>query len=760
MELTSSSALNRELADWYSAIRNGHLRLPRFQRMEAWDRVRVQSFLQTIIHNLPVGVTLVLNVGDEEKFVSRCIKTAEDNDHNKITEHLLDGQQRLTAFWRALHNNYEHETFYVYLPAFDESNFGDANDEKEVFYRSRYLKKGVKYPLWADNPRSCLVRGLIPMQLFRPEEIQSEIDVWIEEASKDSKPDPTNENFPKEIEQYYNKREQLKQQIIKIRETVAHYNLPYLSLPYTTPKDIALHVFINMNTNSKPLSIYDIIVAEVEIEIKKSLHDLRNDLDTKYPRVKKYYDLDSLLLTTSALLQDKTPSHKGMAEMSKAVMVENWGLLEESLGRMANLMESLGVFDKERLPTNAVLSVVAALYSIIPKNGDLAGKWEILLRKYIWSSFFTYRYEHSASSRAFQDFISLKRIITNQKHADDSAYIENDVPVLNRKLYPLVTKEEILEAGWPKKVGIIARSVMAITTYLGANDFADGKKISINNINEREYHHIFPAALLEEAEIVGTTAVNCALITGKTNKVLGRKEPLNYLKERYKWADVNVVKNRLSTHLIPINELENGGYEGLNKDDRIEKIRTDFQTFQEERAKLIARAANALSKGEHITPESVYSIALSEPLKELDKHIGQIEILIRDLVDEKLGRIDEDPFDKFVPEITKTQAIRKIEQRLKKYPNESMDDYLSFRKKMNFLTLGEFQALICWKKNWPHFEPLFKNSHQLSVRFTQLSTLRNQIAHNNEIDEIMRKDGEAAILWFKNIFKPKYTKDL
>jgi hypothetical protein len=33
----------------------------------------------------------------------------------KVLEHLLDGQQRLTALWRVLHNNYEDETYFVYV---------------------------------------------------------------------------------------------------------------------------------------------------------------------------------------------------------------------------------------------------------------------------------------------------------------------------------------------------------------------------------------------------------------------------------------------------------------------------------------------------------------------------------------------------------------------------------------------------------------------------------------------------------------------
>ena len=99
-------ASNRILNDWYSNVRLGEIKLPRFQRFEAWDRQRIASLMQTVIHNLPLGITLVLNVGDEEKFISRYLETAPETG-GRVHEHLLDGQQRLTAMWRVLHNNYD-----------------------------------------------------------------------------------------------------------------------------------------------------------------------------------------------------------------------------------------------------------------------------------------------------------------------------------------------------------------------------------------------------------------------------------------------------------------------------------------------------------------------------------------------------------------------------------------------------------------------------------------------------------------------------
>ena len=105
-------ARNRDIKDWYGKTKRGEIKLPRFQRHEAWDKHRISSLIETVIQNLPLGITLILEVGDKEKFISRNLETAPDSTE-RVTEHLLDGQQRLTALWRVFHNNYDSETYYV-----------------------------------------------------------------------------------------------------------------------------------------------------------------------------------------------------------------------------------------------------------------------------------------------------------------------------------------------------------------------------------------------------------------------------------------------------------------------------------------------------------------------------------------------------------------------------------------------------------------------------------------------------------------------
>ena len=323
MVIKSIKATDRELADWFSKINAGEIKLPRFQRFEAWDRKRITGLLTVSVNNLPLGITLILNVGDNLQFIDRHLETAPQTQ-KRVIEHLLDGQQRLTAFWRLLHNNYEWETYFVYIPEFDKVIDNLQYDEVTGYCQTRWMNKNRKFPLWADDPAECYKRGLIHSNLLRPGDIQKEIDNWIDLALSDKRPQPNDPDANRSWEEYTSEKDTLKAKIVELREIISHYNLPFLALPESTPKETALNVFINMNTNSKPLSLYDIIVAEVEGVRGQSLHDLENDLDARHPSIKHYFNLSDLLLSTSSLLQDKLPNQRGMIEMDKGIMIENW----------------------------------------------------------------------------------------------------------------------------------------------------------------------------------------------------------------------------------------------------------------------------------------------------------------------------------------------------------------------------------------------------------------------------------------------------
>ena len=77
----------------------------------------------------------------------------------------------------------------------------------------------------------------------------------------------------------------------------------------TTKKEVALDVFIKMNTSGIALSIFDIIVAQVEGGLGESLHDLVANMRAWCPMISEYYAPEDLVLYASALLQGRAPTN-------------------------------------------------------------------------------------------------------------------------------------------------------------------------------------------------------------------------------------------------------------------------------------------------------------------------------------------------------------------------------------------------------------------------------------------------------------------
>ena len=87
------------------------------------------------------------------------------------------------------------------------------------------------------------------------------------------------------------------------------------------------------------------------------------------------------------------------------------------------------------------------------------------------------------------------------------------------------------------------------------------------------------------------------MISDKTNISIGQKDPLQYLKNQYEWTSETIVCERLQSHLIPIEELANGGYERLSEKEKVEKVKLDFSAFIQKRAEPVVKPSAYLPKG-------------------------------------------------------------------------------------------------------------------------------------------------------------------
>lgn len=536
-------ARSKSVEDWFAMIRGAQVTLPRFQRFEAWGRNQVEGVLENILRSpsLPIGALLVLEVGDKELFHSRPISGAPQST-GLPQLNLLDGQQRMTALWKSLNDLYDEFTVFVSL---------ENEDIPDVQIVKRHQNKaGNRMPAWANDPKAIYERKLFPVSILCPgTEGEQRMDEWGDQAGTDKATDRL---------------------INKLRHRLAGYMVPFLSLPVTTEQETALDVFINMNTSATPLKDFDIVVAQLERTARGSLHDMIDDLREKVPAAQDYGKLEDTVLAVGALLNGEPPLKRTYLDKSfGSKLADVWEGVVTGISRSVDFLRDEGIFNEKLLPTEVITYLSAALWSGVPEDGaDEEGWARTVIRKAIWRASFTDRYLKTATTRAFSDYKRLKELISNPNHQPVPELFDDD-------LNPLPEVTELVRAGWPSRKDRLGRAVIVVSLSAGGYDFADGAKATAKNVGKREYHHIYPKALIsaEHPDQVVNSALNCALISWKTNRKIGAKTPEEYLRERAKDAKATEenVQHRLESHLVPYDELISGDYTAF-LDARAERI--------------------------------------------------------------------------------------------------------------------------------------------------------------------------------------------
>ncbi|MCV0370500.1 DUF262 domain-containing protein [Filomicrobium sp.] len=563
-------ARSKTIEAWFSMIEQGQINLPRFQRHEAWRPAQIAGLFENIMRTppLPVGVLLILEVGDKELFRSRPIVGAPASNV-RPSMHLLDGQQRMTALWRSLTDNYDDIRVFVrLLKERDGAEDDDATESEEVERPlveivKRWDRKGVMQPVWADDDVACIKRGLAPLAILRPGGAgETAFKAWRDRL--------------REAKAY---TDDIGDLASELRKRVQGYVLPFLSLPVATSRETALEVFINMNTSASPLKDFDIVVAQVEEAAGESLHDKIAELLRSIPAAKDYGRIEGILLSVAALLLDKPPLKKTyLGEEFGTDLMRIWPQVAVGLERGLQFLSDEALFDEKSLPSEVAVYLTCALWAAAASlRLDQEGNARSLIRKVLWRACFTNRYGKTSATRAYSDFRTLHGLIKG----DDSPACE----LFNETVFRLPDIEEIKAAGWPGRKDRLPRAILATSLRRKALDFADGAPINKSNIAARELDHLYACGFLKVGrdDPLVNRALNCALITSATNRNKSGSAPSIYIAKRAQAANLgaDVVRWRLATHLIPYEEV----------------IADDYEAFLNARAALVEADMRALCNG-------------------------------------------------------------------------------------------------------------------------------------------------------------------
>src|SRR5262249_7902399 len=135
-------------------------------------------------------------------------------------------------------------------------------------------------------------------------------------------------------------------------------------------------------------------------------------------------------------------------------------------------------------------------------------------------------------------------------------------------------------------------------------------------------------------------------------------------------------------------------------------------------------------------------------LRDLDTSIENIELGLRRTIEVTLMGDSA-----LIPDHIMCSVDERASKSRKKSAMFDADRYSTLAGRLEFFDLRELQDLIQNKALWDKFQVRFLGKEAFASKINQLAELRNGIRHSRAVDEVTRKEGEAAILWFDQVLK-------
>ena len=336
----------------------------------------------------------------------------------------------------------------------------------------------------------------------------------------------------------------------------------------------------------------------------------------------------------------------------------------------------------------------------------------------VLASVFMNRYSGAVESTTASDFIAVKEWFANGEAMPES------VTEFHSRFRDLDLARET------RRNTSIYSGVFNLLVLNEARDWRTGNAPQYSDLDD---HHIVPASWVPDGDVANPidSVLNRTPLTAETNReVIRDRLPNEYIPEMIEANGEPAVNNIMASHLI--------SPEALKILQRIPFKSKDFDEFIAERKRCVLDAIESRLIHERL--------AIPEDLKDLDARIESIELGLRAAIVRGLGN---EP-SHLPPHVA--QSIKgRIDSAAKQNPMHDAEYYASLAGQLEFCDMRELQAILTNSGLRPVFADQFSNTNDLQIRFGQLANLRNAIRHSRTVDELTRKDGEAALYWFEAV---------
>jgi hypothetical protein len=722
-------------------LKEGRFVIPDFQREFEWQPWDIRDLIRSIFLDYYIG-SLLLWKGKRENFEALSCEPIYGYEGQSNPEYIvLDGQQRLTAMFYAftapavnLPNRSSRFFYYIAVDKFmDEAHDVAFNYDWLTRRWSKVLEQ--RETQFAEHVFPLAIVGAGRWDL--PNWVQGYEQFWQHKASEAAA--AGNRSLAEIAERHAQNAMAFGDHLKSITD---QYQISYIELDKDLEVDKVCDIFTQINSRGVRLDAFDLINALTKpkgLQLKQMWRKAAPRLEFIDTEKTNVYLLQVMSILRQSYCspkylyfllpgQEKTvrdpdgTRRKEVLIASGAEFEALWNQAVDAIdGAIALLRhpQEYGAISSNYLPYVSILPVFAALQAYVktlPPNRGISAQRKI--KHWYWASVFTNRYSGAVESTSARDFMDLK-IWLEHDEAEPALLLEFKTRFKNLDL-----RKEV------KRGTSVYNGIFNLLVLQGARDWMTGNVPQYGDLDD---HHIVPAAWGIKhlgGNLIHTILNRTPLTADSNRKVIRDRLPNKYLPELIAANGETAVRSILESHFI-----SPAGQAILLRDPFTVE---DYEAFIAERQRTLQEAIEDLLIKERLD--------LPPQLRALDEQIEQIELDLRHAIVEAL----EGDARRLPPHI-----LQKVEERVQgaMRKNAALDnDYFqTLSGKLEFSDLRELQATITGASAWPAFEPRFTNKVTLDHKFSQLADLRNGIRHSRTVTEIVRKEGEAAILWFKQL---------
>jgi len=722
-------------------LREGQYVIPDFQRDFEWEPWDISALMRSIFLDYYIG-SLLLWKGKKENFDAlACEPIYAFNGGNGSPQHIvLDGQQRLTAMYYAFMAPEKpapkRANRFLYFIKVDQF-MAEAYDEAFTYDWTRRAEA------LAETPASQYENHMFPLSIIGktgwalPNWVQGYERYWVEKAQASNDAD----DGDAEVEAQRN--------IVRaqgfgdhLRGIMEQYQIAYIELDRELALDKVCDIFTQINSRGIRLDVFDLINALLRpkgLQLRYMWREASQRLSFVNTDRMNVYILQVMSMLRQAYCSPKylyylLPGQERQVRdqsgsLRKEILVPDiadferrWSQAVDAIEQAIKLLrhpQEFGAISSQYLPYVSILPAFASLQTearLLPVHQRLDAQRKI--RHWYWASVFLNRYSGSVESTSARDYLDVKAWF------DDDSVQPGLISEFQERFRNIDLRRE------NRRGTSVYNGIFNLLVLGGARDWMTGNVPQHDDLDD---HHIVPKSWGRDNEL-GTsidTILNRTPLTSDTNRnVISDRLPNEYLPELIAANDEETIRTIFESHFI-----SHAAFDILL---HTPFTSADFDAFLAERQRTIQDAIEDLLVKERLD--------LPPRLRDLDAQIEQVELHLRTLIAELL---DNEPTG--LPPHVQQKINERIQSAARKNPAMNGAEYEKLTGQLEFADLRELEDTFVSKSVWPQIEQRFGSKGTLGVRFNQLGELRNSIRHSRKVTDVVRKDGEAALLWFRQV---------